>query len=268
MNKPIEIDLSGLKKQFGLSSANVNLLTEICVNEVTAAIYANWVAEAKKNLKSTLPEYLQNLHKIDKGRFAKQIVLTGVLPLMVERGASAFDMKEGFKKSTKVKFTVPVYNKKGVLLKQASWYLTVPFRIGVPGTIGQAGFTGDMPQEIYDLVLNQSSGEQLPASSIPSPYDIPKSRAEITVPQSASVLFAEYQHKNSIYDGLGKRTGVYANSTQNTYGTFRRVGENSDPLSWIHRGIQAHNLSEKAVQDTDVETIVNNETLRYLDKTL
>ena len=106
--KPIEIDLTGLKKQFGLCATDINLLTEICVNEVSAAIYLNWVSLAKQNLKSTLPEYLQNLHKVDKGRFEKQIVLTGVLPTMLENGASAFDMKAGFLKSAKIKNTVPV----------------------------------------------------------------------------------------------------------------------------------------------------------------
>ena len=266
--KPIEIDLSGLKKQFGLCATDINLLTEICVNEIAAAVYINWVALAKQNLHSTLPEYLQNLHKVDKGRFEKQIMLTGVLPVMVENGASAFDMKEGFRKSAKVKYTVPTYNKKGIMLKPGSWYLTIPFRIGVPGTLGMSGFTGEIPQEVYDLVRQQSSGQQLPASSIPSPYDIPKSRGAIMAPKSTAVLYAEYQHKNSLYDGLGKRTGVYGKTTQNTYGTFRRVSSNSDPLSWIHRGIVASKFSEKAVAETDVEAIVENESLKYLDATL
>jgi len=47
--KPIEIDLTGLKKQFGLCARDIELLTEICVNEVSAAVYGNWVALAKQN---------------------------------------------------------------------------------------------------------------------------------------------------------------------------------------------------------------------------
>ena len=153
------------------------------MNEVSAAVYGNWVALAKQNLKSTLPEYLQHLHQVDKGRLEKQIVLSGVLPTMIENGASAFDMKEGFRKSQKAVLTVPVYNKKGALVKEGGWYLTVPFRIGVPGTLGQAGFSGAMPQEIYDLVLKQSTKESLPSSAIPSPYDIPSSREQINEPK-------------------------------------------------------------------------------------
>lgn len=266
--KPIEIDLTGLKKQFGLCARDIELLTEICVNEVSAAVYGNWVALAKQNLKSTLPDYLQHLHQVDKGRLEKQIVLSGVLPTMIENGASAFDMKEGFRKSQKAVLTVPVYNKKGALVKEGGWYLTVPFRIGVPGTLGQAGFSGAMPQEIYDLVLKQSTKESLPSSAIPSPYDIPSSREQINEPKSKATLYAEYTHKNSIYEGLSKNTGVYAAASQNTYGTFRRAGSNSDPLSWIHKGFRPLNLSTKAVETTDVDTIVENEVLRYLDSTL
>ena len=103
---PIVIDLSGLQNQFGLSPKSIDMLTETCVNAVTAAIYANWQALAKQKLNSTLPEYTQNIIKVDKGRFDKQLVLTGILPNMIEQGASAFDMKEGFKRSGKVKYTI------------------------------------------------------------------------------------------------------------------------------------------------------------------
>lgn len=266
--KPITIDLSGLQAQFGLAADTIDVLTETCVNAVTAAVYANWEALAKQNLKSTLPEYTQHLIKVDKGRFAKQIVLTGVLPNMLEQGASAFDMKEGFKKSQKVRYTIPVYGKNGNQIKKGGdWYLTIPFRIGTPGTVGQAGFIGQMPQEIYDIMRKRSAGVGLSSSEIPSPYEVPKSR-DAVVNESGQVLFGKYQHKNSIYEGLTKRTAQYSKTSQNTYGTFRRAGENSDPLSWVHKGIKAYHLAEKAVEKTDVETIVENEVTTYLETVL
>ena len=110
---PITIDLSGLKGQFGISDQQVDQLTETCVNAVTASVYANWQAIAKQRLHATLPEYVQNIIKVDKGRFEKAIVLTGILPNMIEQGASPFDIKEGFKKSSKVKYTIAKYSKKG-----------------------------------------------------------------------------------------------------------------------------------------------------------
>lgn len=264
---PILIDLNGLRAQFGLSADNIDELTEICVNSVTALIYSNWEAIAKKTLKSTLPEYTQNLIKVDKGRFAKQIVLTGVLPNMLEQGASAFDMKQGFKNSKKVKYTIPVYGKKGnMLYKGGDWYLTIPFRIGVPGTLGQAGFTQQMPDEIYKAAKGLRSGDSVKKYNIPSLYDVPKSRAAIV--NEGKILFDSYRHKNSIYEGLTKRTAQYDKVSQNTYGTFRRAGANSDPLSWIHRGFSGYHLAEKAVEMSDIDTIVNNEVTDYLETIL
>lgn len=264
----ITIDLSNLRQQFKLSADNVSKLTEICVQSVTTAIYANWQALARQKLHSTLPEYLQNLHVVDKGRFAKQIILTGILPTMIESGANPFDMKEGFKQSKYVRYSVPVYNAKGKMIYPGGdWYLTIPFRHGTPGIVGQAGFANEMPQEIYDLMVHRAAGSPLHRSEIPSPYDIPKSRAAI-MDENGKVLFAEYQHKASIYEGLTKRSAAYNKVIQNTYGTFRRVGQRSDPLSWIHRGIKAYKLADEAIQNTDVNTIVENEVLEYLDNVL
>lgn len=265
---PITIDLSGLKGQFGIDDKTLDQLTETCVKAVTAAIYANWEALAKKKLKSTREEYIQNIIHVDKGRFNKQIILTGVVPNMVEQGASAFDIKEGFRKSPKVRYTIPVYGKKGNMLRSGGdWYLTIPFRIGVPGTLGQAGFTGQMPQEVYDIMRKRGNRIALRADEIPSPYNIPQSRAAIqATPQNP--YYAQYTHKSSIYEGLTKRTAQYGKTAQNTYGTFRRAGANSDPLSWIHKGISAYRIADEAVKITDVDTIVENEVTTFLDTIL
>ena len=265
---PITIDLSGLKGQFGIDDKTLDQLTETCVKAVTAAIHANWEALAKKKLKSTREEYIQNIIHVDKGRFNKQIILTGVVPNMVEQGASAFDIKDGFRKSKKVRYTIPVYGKKGNMLHPGGyWYLTIPFRIGVPGTLGQAGFTGQMPQEVYDIMRKRGNRIALRADEIPAPYNIPQSRAAIqATPQNP--YYAQYTHKSSIYEGLTKRTAQYGKTTQNTYGTFRRAGANSDPLSWIHKGISAYRLADEAVKITDVDTIVENEVTTFLDTIL
>lgn len=265
---PITIDVSGVGAQFNLAAAEVDKLLELCIQSVTTAVYTNWEALAKQKLKSSLPEYLHNLHVVDKGRFAKQIILTGILPTMIEKGADAFDMKEGFKNSKYVKYSVPVYNKNGKMIYQGGdWYLTIPFRQGTPGIVGQAGFANEMPQEIYDLMVHRPRGLPLHKSEIPSPYDERKTRAAI-FDQNKKLLYAEYQHKSSIYDGLVKKSAAYNKVIQNTYYTFRRAGENSDPLSWIHKGIKAYNLADEAVQKTDVNTIVENESLKFLDALL
>lgn len=265
---PITIDLTGLQAQFGLDGNSINQLTEICVQAVRAAVLANWTALAKQELGSTREEYIQNLTLGESGRFNKQIILTGVLPNMLEQGASPFDLKEGFKKSPKARKTIARYNKQGVMINPGGdWYLTIPFRIGVPGTLGQAGFSGSMPTEIYNIMKKRASGAVLTVSELPSPYDVPRSRSAIDATPKTK-YYAEYVHKSSIYAGLTKRTAQYNKTSQNTYGTFRRAGENSDPLSWIHKGFTARNLAEKAVKMTDVETIVENEITDFLEAVL
>lgn len=268
MIAPITIDLTGLQSQFGLDANTVNQLTEVCVQAVSAAVLANWTALAKRELGSTREEYIQNLNKVDTGRFEKQIVLTGVLPNMLEQGAAPFDIKEGFRKSPKARKTIARYNRKGVMVSPGGdWYLTVPFRIGVPGTLGQAGFTGEMPTEVYDIMKKRARGLSLTVPEIPQPYDQSRRRAAIAATPTTP-YYAEYVHKTSIYAGLTKRTAQYAKTSQNTYGTFRRASANSDPLSWIHKGLPARNLAEKAVKITDVDTIVENEVTDFLDAIL
>lgn len=268
MPSPINIDLTSSQSQLGITPTQLDQLTEVCVQAVTAAVYANWQDLAKQQLKSTLPEYLQNIILVDKGRFAKQIVLTGILPNMIEQGASAFDMKEGFKKSPYAKQIIPVYNKRnGQVRKAGGWYLTIPFRHGTPGIVGQAGFANEMPDEVYDIMRKKASGVPLAQSEIPSPYNQRRTRAAIPSGEN-NPYYPAYQHKSSIYAGLQKFTGQYAKTTQNTYGTFRRASSNSDPNSWIHKGIQAYHLADEAVDKTDVDTIVENEVAEFLEKIL
>lgn len=263
MPKPIDIDLSGLQSQFDITAEQLDQLTEICVQAVTSVVYANWQALAKRELKSTLPEYLQNIIAVDKGRFAKQIVLTGILPNMIEQGASAFDMKEGFRRSQKA---IPTYKvKNGKMIMTGGWYLTIPFRQGTPGIVGQAGFANEMPQEIYDIIRKRASNTPLTDADIPYPYRVPKSRAAIQATEN-NPYYPEYAHKSSIYEGLTKVTGQYDKVSQNTYVSFRRVSNKSDPLSWIHKGIRAYHLADEAVEKTDVQTIVENEVTTFLEK--
>ena len=262
MTQPIKIDLTGLKGQLGLTDEQINQLTETCVNVVAAKFYADWQALAKQELKSSAEEYLRNLILVDKGRFEKQIVLTGIVPNMIEQGASAFDMKEGFKKSSKVRYTIPIYKttKNGqVMVHQGGkWYLTIPFRIGVPGTLGQAGFSSIMPQEVYNAM--RANGGTLNEGEVPVPWDAHQQRAALPQTQN-NPYYAAYTHKSSIFAGLTRRTAQYGKTTQNTYGTFRRAGENSDPLSWIHKGIQARGFAEKERErmGTELKQICTNE---------
>jgi hypothetical protein len=108
----------------------------------------------------------------------------------------------------------------------------------------------------------------LQKSEIPEPYDVPRTRAAIFERETGKLIYDEYEHKSSIYEGLTKHPAAYGKTVQNTYGTFRRAGANSDPLSWIHKGLEARHLADKAVEQTDVEEIVTNEVYQFLDDVL
>ena len=249
----IDLNIDDLIKEFNFPQNTGDFIVSDTVERITEEIYRNWQLQATNALNSTRNEYINNLQIIDNSKFSKTILLTGTLPNMLELGASPFDMKEGFKKSSKVKYTQTTDKNGNVVF---SWYLTIPFRHATPGAIGEnAAFADVMPQEVYDAIKGKMSDTPLKKSEIPSPFDIPSSRKQIVMPTRT---IPEYKHKSSIYEGMIKKTAAYGSTTQNTYVTFRRVSENSDPDSWIHSGIQAYNLMPKALAATDVETLAEN----------
>lgn len=257
--KPFEVrfDLYDVVLEFGLRPEEGKAMARAAVEAVTLEIFRNWQQEARTALRSTRFTYLRGLQVLDLGELKKAIVLNGKLPNMLESGASAFDMKAGFAKSSKVKFN-----------KEGGWYLTIPFRMGTPGIVGESEvFSSIMPDEIYRLIRmregamtalggGKSSAPALGVKDLPTKYQAPDRRPAIF--DKVSGKFAEYQHKTSIYAGISKSTGMYEKTSGNSYNSFRRAGQNSDPLSWIHRGIQAYNLADKALQSTDIRTVVDN----------
>lgn len=249
----IDLNIDDIINEFNLPTNLADFIVTDSVDKVTVEIYRNWSFLAAKELKSTRNEYINNLQVIDTSKFAKSIVLSGELPNMIEQGCSPFDMKEGFAKSGKVKYSYKT-DKNGKIT--SSWYLTIPFRHATPGSIGEnSAFSDVMPQEVYDEMKNKSSGESLKKSEIPSPFDIPSSRKQIVLPTR---IIPEYQHKSSIYAGMVKKTAAYGSTTQNTYVTFRRVSENSDQQAWIHKGFEAKDFMNKAIDASNIQDLVEN----------
>lgn len=258
----IDLNIDEVIQEFNLPSNTADLIVQQCVEDVTNSIYEEWKKAAANKLKSTRTDYIEGLDIVTTGRFSRQIILRGSLNNMVEKGSSPFDMKEHFRKSKKVKFSL-VKDKDGNVSWR--WYLTIPFRVGAPGTIGESSaFSGVMPKTIHKIMKSMPANTGLKGSQIPSPNDVPQSRKAIVIP-SANIDIPEYTHKTSKYQGLQKNTGAYGKTNQNTYSTFRRVGENSDPNSWIHSGISAHNLLGDALKNTDIQMIVDNKTDEILD---
>lgn len=267
-NLPIKInfDLSDVVDEFSLDKDQVNQVSDSVTKALTMEIHRNWVEAAKNNLKSTRNQYIRGLVIADDGRFTNTITLTGKLNNMVEDGVPAFDMKNGFMKSAKINFT-----------KAGKRYLTIPFRFATPEALGESeAFDSVLPQEIYDIVKdfkpkmtsNDASNvgyDVLKQQDIPEEYRAPKTRKSV-MNEVLNKTFTDYTHKSSIFAGIQKDMMTYENASQSSYVSFRRVSENSDPMSWIHTGIIQYNLSQQAIDNTDVDMIVNNTVDKILSE--
>lgn len=254
----INIDFSETIEEYLLTPQQAQFIMKQTIDGLVYATFSEWEKQATQNLKSTRNNYIRGLQIVDEGFLKGSVVLIGMLNNMIESGAGAFDMKNGFKNSSKVKPT-----------QSGGWKLIIPFRFSTPGALGENEiFSNQIPNEIYKIIKGQKSsktnygskvqsGTGLSISNIPQKYAIPKTREAVTN-LSTKQTFDAYSNKNSIYAGLTRNEKTYQSATQGTYNTFRAVSNNSDPNSWVHSGISAYNLADRAVSKLDVQTIVDN----------
>lgn len=257
----INVDLSDVVQEFKLIESNADIITQNVIDAVSAEIYRQWQNAARQSLNSTRNGYINGLQWYQEGYLRNAIVLNGTFNNMLEDGFGAYDMKQVFQQSGKVK---NVKRKDG----STGWYLTIPFRQATPGAIGEnVAFSGVLPDEIYreakklkagrSTFGGKKSGGARLSVPISSKYSIPKSRRAFSDAKTQQ-QYPEYKHKSGPYEGLTRTSETYGRTSQSTYTTFRRASDRSDPQSWIHRGITAYNLSQKALESTDIETVKNN----------
>lgn len=249
----IILDTQSLLAQFNISKPQIEALIDYVVKDITASYARRLERQAKEQLHQTRMTYIRNIKVFDEGRFKGSVLLDyskNKLVKMLEEGANPFDMKLGFERS----------DKKHIKANGVGWYLTIPFREANPNAIAESDiFSGGiMPQEIYSIVKEKpadiptSSGGLKSApttlSELPEKFQIPKTRAMVTN-NVTNKVFEEYKNKTSIYEGISKMQDPVTG--QNTYMSFRRVSDLSDPNSWIHSGIVAHNLMDKALMELE-----------------
>lgn len=256
-----EVNLSDTFDEFLISRKQARAMTEKALSDVTNAFMINWRAQAKLALKSTRSQYIKGIQRIDKGKLEKAVVLIGSLNNMLEMGANPFDIKKGFEKSSKKKMKVG-----------GGWYLTVPFRWAAPDSIAESSiFAGIMPKEVHDLAkkLNanstDSSGKTVKKGNGIKFEDLPQSLQSTGTRQEVG-SFKSYTHKNSIYEGIQRNEKTYEGATQNTFTSFRRVSDKSDPMSWIHSGIKAYDLANRAMNQTNFNTVLENSVDQFLSE--
>ena len=265
------IDISDLIDINILSENEVQKLTRGAVDEVGRAVY-NKIRESVRELNSTRAEYESGIgYYSTTDGMGVVISLSGKLALMIEDGCSAFDMKQGFANSSKAKRTgenLKAFNK-GNKMKydSAGWYLTIPFRIGTPGTVAE-NFSGSMDEPIYKVAkglqskIVTSSNETFLSGGSISKADLQKIDSDLGTKYAERKKrqpiegFGDYQHVSPLMQGMIKVTKQYEKAMQNTYMTFRRVSSKSDANSWIHRGFTAKKYFDNAMGSIDFKGIV------------
>ncbi len=205
------------------------------VKELTARFAQEWENEANISLKASREEYVANITVVDEGFAKGAVMLTGWLPNAVEQGLDPYDMKEGLLSGPNAKTG-----------KDGARYNTIPFRHGVPGSQAENFNGGIMPAEIHSIVKAKAMNEPVRLSELPKEYSQPKIHTVKKEPRS----FKDYQHKAPIYEGLAKKKDPVAG--QNSYTSFRRVSDNSDPDSWISNGIESRHIADKVLANFDI----------------
>jgi hypothetical protein len=266
---PISIDTSDLQSEFSMSKEDIESMIDNTVKAITLQAYNNWSQQASSNLNSTRSRYLDNLILVDEGKMKGAVILRDDDPLvmMLEDGASEFDIKEGMAKSPKRKFG-----------KDGSWYMSIPMRFATPSALGESEvFAGVMPPEIYERIKGASTNiptgggmrsKGLTLDEIPTQYQ--EKTVRQAIPKSKLMAARqEYISKSSKFEGLVKMKDSSTGQTSG-YMTFRRISEKSDPASWIHKGFEKRNFAEKALVETEsqIESITDIQIDNFLNQYL
>jgi hypothetical protein len=250
---PFTINVSPLVQQYSLSRDQVDTMLDNVVKGITARYAQTLEVTVQNSLHSTRQIFCNSIKVIDTGRLMGQVMIdySNKLVEKLEEGSAPFDMKSSLLSSPKAKVS-----------KNGTRYITVPFRQGVPGTIGDStAFSGTMPEDVYAVAKKMQSKQSLSFNDLPKDYQQLKSREKI---ESGDTLFEKYVHKSPIYQGLTKTTDTVTN--QNSYHTFRRISEKSNPNAFIHPGFQAHDFMGKTLQNFQIDKIAGNLIDEQLDQ--
>lgn len=229
---PITIDISPVVDRLSLSDDEFKSYARFVLDTIGRRYMELWEKQVNDNLHQTRRAYKSGMKLDYVDDFTMEFTLEGKgqakLGLMIERGATPFDIKAGFERSSKVK------QKKG-----GGWYLTIPFRFATSQAIADSPiFSNRLPKPVENIAKKVEGAVR--TSDLPVEFQVKGVRKEI---KQGAVTIPEYQHKSPIY------TGVQHNTQPNHggYVNFRQVSDASDPLSWIHKGFEPHNFMGKAL---------------------
>jgi len=249
MLPPVIIDLSGVIDEFFLDENEVKSMSRYVLSNISDEYMRVWERNIDSSLHSTRSEYRRAIFTEQPDDFSMVFGMTPTkskLAMMLEDGASAWDIKEGFENSSKRHWYSSLKD------KQEHWYLTVPFRHATSEAVAESMiFSNQMPKEIEKLV--KTVGRPLKLSDLPSQYrDVRTSKVG-------------YVHRAAIYEGL-HRTDISSTEKENRggYFTFRRVSDKSEANSWQHPGFEPLKLMERSLSEVNFNYIVDESIDKFL----
>lgn len=252
---PISIDLQDVVEEFQLNESQSQSLGASIIDRVIQEYSVRWEGLVNSELKQSKNEY-------KRAMFIQRTSATDVvfglsareskLAMMIEEGATPFDEKIGFEKSSKVKQKVG-----------GGWYLTIPFRHATSGAIAESGiFASVMNKAVYDIA--KKSSQPLKRNQLPTDQQRVGSRKEINLP---GIKVPEYIHKTAPYEGLVKINIASTDKEKRSgYYTFRRVSDKSDPSSWWNGGLEARKLMNKALTISNISRVAEMAIDDFLSK--
>lgn len=272
MQLPISINIRGVVEEFDFSESEAKSLSQYILNSVVDNYVRKWEENIDESLHQTRNEYKKAIFQESPDDNSIVIGMSprySKLAMMLEDGASSFDIKEGFSKSNKrvVKLAT---NKDGSLKRdkdgktsQGGWYLTIPFKFATSEAVAESMmFSSRLPKPIEQLA--KTATEPLRLTDLPSEFYFDVNNNFSPYGQNKT---SGYNHKFNIYEGLKREEIGSGTEKRGGYMTFRRVSENSDKDSWQHPGFEALNLMEKSVNQTDIANIVDHAIDQFLAKT-
>lgn len=244
------VDISDTIQEFQLQPAEITSVSDYLLDRMVDEVMGKWETIINANLHGTRDEYKRGMYTERPNDNTAIIGLNGrenKLAMMIEGGASVFDIKQGFERS-----------EKRTEKEDGGWYLTIPFRHATSESIMDMQVPG-MKSSVLDFMKQGNTMEQ---STLPAPFD--KIQTHSMSLNTGSIL--TYVHKAPIYEGMHRKD---ISSTQKEkrggYMTFRRVSDKSDESSWMHPGFVARDFMGQAMQEADLSVLVDNAIQDWLD---
>jgi len=217
---PIIVDIGNLANEIALTPSELKSFAKMTLDRVVSRYEFLLNEQIDKKLHKTKQAYRQSLDFQYLDDYNAVFTLSGKgmgkLALMMERGATPFDMKDGFLNSSKAKTG-----------KDGSRYFTVPFKHATSTAIAESStFSNKMVQEAQ-LIAKKQPGVPISFNQLPVGLQTRGVRQSVT---RGGITSPTYEHKTPIHQGLVKSV----NSKHSGYFTFRRVSEkNKDSITRI-----------------------------------